>query len=76
MPAQRGQIFDRNGVVLAATSPARSVWAEPEDALILSAAQFDQLGALLGESGAEIRGRIGTRKNKSFVYIDRQVEVE
>ena len=49
VPAQRGQIFDRNGVVLASTIPARSVWAEPEEALKLSAAQFDQLGALLGE---------------------------
>ena len=76
VPAQRGQIFDRNGVVLASTIPARSVWAEPEEALKLTAAQFDQLGALLGESGAEIRGRIEARKNKSFVYIDRQIEVE
>ena len=33
VPAQRGQIFDRNGVVLASTIPARSVWAEPEEAL-------------------------------------------
>lgn len=76
VPAQRGQIFDRNGVVLASTIPARSVWAEPEEALKLTAAQFDQLGALLGESGVEIRGRIEARKNKSFVYIDRQIEVE
>ena len=76
VPAQRGQIFDRNGVVLASTIPARSVWAEPEEALKLTAAQFDRLGALLGESGAEIRGRIEARKNKSFVYIDRQIEVE
>ena len=71
VPAQRGQIFDRNGVVLASTIPARSVWAEPEEALKLTDAQFDQLGALLDESGAAIRERLQARKNKSFVYIDR-----
>ena len=76
VPAQRGQIFDRNGVVLASTIPARSVWAEPEEALKLTDAQFDQLGALLDESGAAIRERLQARKNKSFVYIDRQIEVE
>ena len=76
VPAQRGQIFDRNGVVLASTIPARSVWAEPGEALRLTDAQFDQLGALLDESGAAIRERLQARKNKSFVYIDRQIEVE
>lgn len=76
VPAQRGQIFDRNGVVLASTIPARSVWAEPETALKLTDEQFAQLGALLGESAEAIRSRIKARSNKSFVYIDRQIEVE
>lgn len=76
VPAQRGQIFDRNGVVLASTIPARSVWAEPEEALTLTDAQFEQLGAILGESGKTIRERIASRSSKSFVYIDRQIEVE
>lgn len=76
VPAQRGQIFDRNGVVLASTIPARSVWAEPETALKLTDEQFAQLGALLGESPEAIRSRIKARSNKSFVYIDRQIEVE
>ena len=58
VPAQRGQIFDRNGVVLASTIPARSVWAEPEEALKLTDAQFDQLGALLDESGAPISAHV------------------
>ena len=76
VPAQRGQIFDRNGVVLASTIPARSVWAEPDVALKLTDKQFDELGALLDESGAAIRARIEQRRGKSFVYIDRQIEVE
>ena len=76
VPAQRGQILDRNGVVLASTIPARSVWAEPETALKLTDAQFDALGALLGEPGEAIRARVNARRDKNFVYIDRQIEVE
>ena len=76
VPAQRGQIFDRNGVVLASTLPARSVWAEPEEALKLSDEQFDQLGALLGDTGEAIRERLYGRRSKGFVYIDRQLDVE
>ncbi|HLS57819.1 MAG TPA: penicillin-binding protein 2, partial [Zeimonas sp.] len=30
LPASRGKIFDRNGVVLASSLPARAVWAIPE----------------------------------------------
>ena len=30
LPASRGKIQDRNGVVLAASIPARAVWAIPE----------------------------------------------
>ena len=29
VPAPRGQILDRNGIVLASTMPARSVWVVP-----------------------------------------------
>ena len=31
IPATRGRITDRNGVVLASSVPARAVWAIPED---------------------------------------------
>ncbi|MFP5406521.1 MAG: penicillin-binding protein 2, partial [Gammaproteobacteria bacterium] len=30
LPASRGKIFDRNGIVLASSLPARAVWATPE----------------------------------------------
>ena len=32
MPATRGRIMDRNGDVLAVSTPVKSVWAIPEDA--------------------------------------------
>ena len=75
VPAQRGQILDRNGVVLASTIPARSVWADPEEALKLKRSDFERLGAILGDDPREIYEKILARKDKSFVYIDRKLEV-
>ena len=31
MPANRGRILDRNGLILASSVPAQSIWAIPED---------------------------------------------
>ncbi len=76
VPAQRGQILDCNGVVLASTIPARSVWADPEEALKLTKADFEKLGAVLETDPREIYETILARKNKSFVYIDRQLDLE
>ena len=47
VPAQRGQIVDRNGVVLASTIPARSVWADPQEALELKHEDFVKLAGIL-----------------------------
>lgn len=76
VPAQRGQILDRNGVVLASTIPARSVWADPEEALKLKREDIQKLAAVLGTDARTIYDKILERKGKSFVYIDRQLEVE
>jgi cell division protein FtsI (penicillin-binding protein 3) len=31
LPANRGRILDRNGLILASSVPAASIWAIPED---------------------------------------------
>ena len=43
LPASRGKILDRNGVVLAASIPARAIWAIPEDANDMSDEKFSEL---------------------------------
>lgn len=75
IPAPRGQILDRNGVVLASTMPARSVWAVPSDAAKASNAQIAALAKLLEMKPADIQARLSLKKAKSFVYLHRQVEV-
>lgn len=76
VPAQRGQILDRNGVVLASTIPARSVWADPEDAIKLTNEELKRLADVLETDPERIRAKIEARKDKSFVYIERQIDVE
>jgi len=73
IPATRGRVTDRNGVVLASSVPARAVWAIPED-VETNAAQLAQLAKLLDLNVADLRRRLA--EDKSFVYLRRQVDVE
>ena len=70
----RGTIFDRNGVVLASSVPARAIWANPED-FEADAKQRSQLARLLDLSPEELRRRIAN-EDRSFVYLRRQLDPE
>ena len=72
LPASRGQVLDRNGVVLAKSLPAQAVWASPED-LKASPEQLKRLAALLEMPERELRRRLAD-EDKTFVYLKRQVE--
>lgn len=76
LPATRGKIFDRSGsVVLAASVPARAIWAIPEDTRAASDKQIADLAKLLDMSEADIRARVADTK-RTFVYIKRQVSLD
>ena len=72
--ASRGKIVDRNGDMLAVSTPMKSIWAIPGDARTMSAAQKRQLAALLDMSVRELDGKIAPEK--TFVFIKRQVPPE
>lgn len=72
LPASRGKVTDRNGVVLASSLPARAVWASPED-LKATPEQLSQLAGLLGMPDREVKKRLAD-ETKTFVYLKRQVE--
>jgi cell division protein FtsI (penicillin-binding protein 3) len=74
VPGTRGRVLDRNGVVLAASVPARSIWAIPDD-VDASPEQIAQLAKLLQMPVAEVRRRLGDDDRK-FVYLRRQVDLE
>jgi cell division protein FtsI (penicillin-binding protein 3) len=73
LPASRGRILDRNGLILAASVPAPSLWAIPKD---LNAAtdknQRRALAKLLDMTPAELEGRLDD--NQNFVWLRRQVD--
>ena len=75
LPASRGKIFDRNGVVLASSLPARAVWAIPEQ-VEATPQQLAQLAKLLGTSERDLRNRLAQAGDRSFVYLKRQVDAD
>ena len=72
LPANRGRILDRNGLILASSVPASSIWAIPED-VEASPAQLAQLAKLLEMPLAELNKKLGN-EDKTFVWIKRQLE--
>jgi cell division protein FtsI (penicillin-binding protein 3) len=73
VPATRGKVTDRNGVVLAASIPARAIWAIPDD-VQASATQHAELARLLGLPSAELKRKLA--EDRSFVYLRRQVDLD
>lgn len=72
LPASRGKIFDRNGVVLASSLPARAVWAIPEE-VDATPRQVASLAKLLDIGERELRRKL-SEEDRSFVYLKRQVD--
>lgn len=71
LSAHRGRITDRNGELLAISTPVESVFASPQD-VRMSAAQRRQLAVLLGMSDAQLRERLAA-KTRGFVYLKRHL---
>ncbi len=74
VPATRGRMTDRNGVVLASSVPAKAIWAIPEDVEI-TPEQTRDLARLLDLPVGELKRRL-TAEDKSFVYLRRQVDAD
>lgn len=72
LPASRGRIMDRNGLILASNIPAASIWAIPED-VSATPAQLAELAHLLEMPPAELSKKLGD-EDKTFVWLKRQVE--
>lgn len=71
LAAERGTIFDRDGVPLAVTAPSETLWANPKlvkDAYVTANA----IAPLLQMDAAEVQQKLSS--DSSFVYIDRQID--
>jgi len=72
LPANRGRILDRNGLILASSVPAPSIWAIPED-IVATKPQLVELARLLEMPVAELNKKLAD-EDKNFVWIKRQVD--
>ena len=71
LPASRGRIIDRNGLILAASVPAPSLWAIPKD-FDADKAGRRHLARLLGMTPKELDERLAGSPN--FVWLRRQAD--
>ena len=72
LPANRGRIMDRNGLILASSVPAPSIWAIPED-VPRDPVQLKKLAALLELPLADLNRKLED-EDKTFVWLKRQVD--
>jgi cell division protein FtsI (penicillin-binding protein 3) len=72
LPANRGRILDRNGLILASSVPSPSIWAIPEDVEI-DKAKLQKLAKLLEMSVADLSKKFED-EDKTFVWVKRQVD--
>ncbi len=72
LPANRGRVLDRNGLLLASSVPAPSIWANPED-IERDPAKLRELARLLKMSTAELDAKLKDDE-KTFVWLRRQLD--
>ena len=72
LPANRGRVLDRNGLILASSIPAPSIWAIPED-VERDAVRLAQAGQTAGDDAGG-SGQTLADEDKTFVWLKRQVD--
>jgi cell division protein FtsI (penicillin-binding protein 3) len=73
IPANRGRVLDRNGLILASSVPMPSIWASPEE-IDASHPKLKELAQLLEVSPSEIQGKIKDQRRK-HVWLKRQADM-
>lgn len=72
IPANRGRILDRNGLILASSVPMPSIWASPEE-MQATASQLKNLSQLLDMPLSELQKKTSDARRK-HVWLRRQVD--
>ena len=70
--ATRGMILDRNGEVLAVSTPVDSVWAHPPT-LLYEGHSWDKLAGLLKTSVTTLKKQVVAQQDGEFVYLKRHL---
>jgi cell division protein FtsI (penicillin-binding protein 3) len=76
LPAYRGKLLDRNGLILASSVPAASIWAIPEDVKQDDPqvrAQLKELAKLMETPLPSLIAKLA-EEDKTFVWLKRQLD--
>lgn len=72
LPANRGRVLDRNGLILASSVAAQSIWAIPED-VDKDDPKLSEVAKLLELKPADLK-KLLSNEDKTFVWVKRQVD--
>ena len=75
IPANRGDIVDRNGEPLAISTPVKSIWLNPQE-FSADADSLKQLGRLLSVNTSRLQKKISAYQDREFMYLKRHVSPE
>ena len=76
LPANRGRLLDRNGLILASSVPAASIWAIPEDVDLKDPEvqqKLKQVAQLMEMPLPALLAKLGD-EDKTFVWVKRQLD--
>lgn len=78
VPAHRGRITDRNGELLAVSTPVKTIWVNPKEFLkaSVSTEKLSTLAGHLGLKVEEVIQRIGDDEARAFAYLKRKMNPE
>lgn len=74
VPAHRGRLLDRNGELLAISTPVKSVWVNPKE-FEVTERDIKSLSDIIGVSVKDIHERTDD-KTRGFVYLKRRISPE
>jgi cell division protein FtsI (penicillin-binding protein 3) len=75
IPANRGDIVDRNGEPLAISTPVNSIWLNPQE-FSADPDSLKQLARLLSIDPSRLKKKISAYQGREFMYLKRHVSPE
>ncbi len=75
IPANRGDIVDRNGEPLAISTPVSSIWLNPQE-FDADAKSLKRLARMLSIDAGRLKKKIETYQDREFMYLKRHVSPE
>lgn len=73
--AYRGRVLDRNGELLAISSPVKSIWANPKE-FRPDDQQLRMMAGMLGMTLGDLRSHMAAEEGRTFTFLKRRISPE